>query len=84
MSVEQKAWSLQDAKARFSELVNCSLSKGPQLVTRHGRPAVVVVPFAEYERLQMPMQGLGDFFRAAPRVELFIERSKDTGREIDL
>ncbi|TVR89866.1 MAG: type II toxin-antitoxin system prevent-host-death family antitoxin [Spirochaetaceae bacterium] len=39
------------------ELVNSSLSKGPQLVTRHGRPAVVVIPVSEYEQSQSPAGG---------------------------
>ncbi len=84
MSSVDKTWSLQDAKARFSELVNCTLSEGAQLVTRHGRPAVVVLPVSEYERLRAPAQRLSEFLLAAPRVELPIERSRDAGRSIDL
>jgi prevent-host-death family protein len=38
-----RAWSLQDAKARFSELVRRARDEGPQRVTIHGRPAVVVI-----------------------------------------
>ena len=43
-------WSLQDAKNRFSEVVEAARRK-PQTVTKHGRPAVVVVAADEYERL---------------------------------
>jgi prevent-host-death family protein len=79
-----REWSLQDAKARFSELVNVCLDNGPQLVTRHGRRAVVIMSVDEYERVAAPGQGLKDFFLSAPRVDLDIERSVDTGRELRL
>ena len=44
-------WQLQDAKNRFSVVVEAALSGVPQLVTRRGRPAVVVLAVDEYERL---------------------------------
>jgi prevent-host-death family protein len=43
------SWKLQDAKQRFSELVRRTLEEGLQVVTRHGREVVVVVPADEYE-----------------------------------
>ena len=46
-----KAWPVQDAKARFSELLETCLREGPQLVTRRGAEAAVLVPIAEWERL---------------------------------
>jgi antitoxin Phd len=45
------SWSVQDAKNRFSEVVNAARRR-PQTVTKHGKPAVVVVDAAEYERLR--------------------------------
>jgi len=45
-------WKLHEAKARFSELLNTTLEKGPQIVTRHGREAAVFVPIEEWQRLQ--------------------------------
>lgn len=45
-------WSVQDAKNRFSALV-AAARRAPQLVTKHGKPAVVVMDAAEYERLQL-------------------------------
>jgi antitoxin Phd len=44
-------WTLQDAKNRFSTVVDAALAGQPQLVTRRGKPAVIVVAVAEYERL---------------------------------
>ena len=45
------AWSLQDAKNRFSAVVNAALAGEPQTVTRRGVPAVVVLAVDDYERL---------------------------------
>ena len=47
----QRSWSVQDAKNRFSEVVKAA-KHAPQTVTRHGKPAVVVMDVAEYERLR--------------------------------
>ena len=61
-------WRLQDAKARFSELVRMAHSVGPQHVTLHGRDAVVVVDAAAFERLQGQRTGqlLIDALQASP------------------
>ena len=45
-------WSLQDAKNRFSAVVDAAVGGDPQRVTRRGKPAVVVVAVEEYERLR--------------------------------
>jgi prevent-host-death family protein len=46
-----RRWSVQDAKNRFSEVVEAA-QREPQTVTKHGKPAVVVVAVDEYERLR--------------------------------
>ncbi|MBP6900704.1 MAG: type II toxin-antitoxin system Phd/YefM family antitoxin [Burkholderiaceae bacterium] len=46
------AWPVQDAKARFSEFLEACLTRGPQLVTRRGAEAAVLVPVQEWRRLQ--------------------------------
>jgi antitoxin Phd len=46
------AWQLQEAKARFSEFLDAALEKGPQIVTRRGVEAAVLVPIGEWRRLQ--------------------------------
>ena len=51
-------WSLQDAKARLSELVRQAQTQGPQRVSLHGRDAVVVVAAGDYDRMQRPVSGL--------------------------
>lgn len=44
-------WPVQDAKARFSELLDACISEGPQVVTRRGAETAVLVPIAEWKRL---------------------------------
>ena len=81
-----EVWTLADAKAHFSEVVDSALKKGPQMITRHGRKAVVVVAAEEWERQRQRSGTLAGFFAASPLREsgLVIESSKDNPREIDL
>ena len=46
------AWPVQDAKARFSELLDTCMAQGPQMVTKRGAEAAVLVPVAQWRRLQ--------------------------------
>ena len=47
-----KRWQVQDAKARFSEFLQASIEKGPQIVTKRGVEAAVLVPIAEWRRFE--------------------------------
>jgi antitoxin Phd len=47
-----QTWPIQDAKARFSEFLETCLAQGPQMVTKRGAEAAVLVPVAEWKRLQ--------------------------------
>ena len=47
-----KSWAVQDAKARFSELLETCLREGPQLVTKRGTDAAVLLPVSDWRRLQ--------------------------------
>jgi prevent-host-death family protein len=47
-----KSWPVQDAKARFSELLDTCLHEGPQLITRRGTEAAVLLPLQDWHRLQ--------------------------------
>jgi prevent-host-death family protein len=46
------SWQVQDAKARFGELLDATIARGPQLLTRRGVEMAVLVPFKEWCRLQ--------------------------------
>jgi antitoxin Phd len=73
------AWQVQDAKARFSEFLEATLKKGPQIVTRRGIATAVLVPIHEWQRLQATAKpSLKDLLLAdQPRFDLAIpERSR--------
>jgi prevent-host-death family protein len=53
-----RSWPVQDAKARFSELLNSCEQEGAQLVTRRGEEAAVLLPIAEWRRLTAARPGL--------------------------
>lgn len=79
-------WQLQEAKNRFSEVVNKALTEGPQTVTRHGEEVVVVLSKAEYARLTKSQGSLVEFFRQSPLVgmDLNLERDQSFPRDIPL
>lgn len=79
-------WQLQEAKNRLSQLVDCALREGPQTITLRGKPAAVVVSFAEYRKLTQSRTSLSEFFRRSPLhgIELDFSRSDDFSREVDL
>ena len=82
-----RTWQLQEAKARFSELVRQAEGGEVQVVTKHGEPRVVVLDVATYERLTAAGRSLVDALLAAPRVEKGewpIERDRSPARPIDL
>ena len=73
MAVDQpvRRWPVQDAKARFSELLEASLNEGPQIVTRRGVEAAVLVPIEEWRRLQSARPTLKELLLAeTPRAEI--------------
>jgi len=79
------AWQLQAAKQRFSELVERARSEGPQVVTKHGKEAVVVVSAEEYRRLQGDRPTLVEFIRSAPDFDVLdLDRAGDRGRDVEL
>ena len=69
-----KTWAVQDAKARFSEFLETCLNEGPQIVTKRGTDAAVLVPIREWERLQRSAKPtLKDLLLAdAPRFDMAI------------
>ena len=69
------SWKLQDAKARFSEVVERALHGGPQIVTRHGENAVVIVAYRDFVRAE-PTQDFKDFLMSIPRLGLEIKPSR--------
>ncbi|MGE0716999.1 MAG: type II toxin-antitoxin system Phd/YefM family antitoxin [Alphaproteobacteria bacterium] len=80
------AWKLEDAKARFSEVVRLAEREGPQRVTRRGKDAVVVISAAAFDRMQptaAPPLGLVEFLERSGLDALDLRRADDRGREIE-
>lgn len=78
-------WQLQDAKARFSEVVN-SARKAPQEITVRGEPAAVVVSTGEFGRLRKKPQSFVNFIRNSPLAgaDLLMERDRTPARSLKL
>ena len=69
-------WQLQDAKARFSEVVKRAREQGPQRITLHGKDAVVVISAEAYDRRQEQHTGrrLVDVLASSPLADIALER----------
>ena len=80
------AWQLQQAKQQFSEVVRRALEDGPQVVTRHGREAVVVVSAAEFRtRPGKAPRDFKQFLRSAPDLgRLRLRRDRRRARRVTL
>ena len=88
-NVSATAWQLQTAKARFSEVFQLARTAGPQLITRQGKEAVVMIPVEQFDQLvnrSRQPKSLVQFFRESPLagLDLDLERDKDTGGDIEL
>lgn len=76
-------WQLQEAKAKFSQLVQKAMDEGPQTVTRHGKEAVVVLSVEEYEKLNRRKPSILEVLMSGPEGDLDLEREQDRGREVE-
>jgi prevent-host-death family protein len=78
-------WIFQDAKNRFSEIVDLAITQGVQIVTRRGKEVVAVIPYEEYERLIRRTGSLAQFLLTSPLSgsELKIERNKNLPQTSD-
>ena len=77
------AWKLQDAKARFSEVVERALHDGPQVVTRHGQNAVVIVGYRDFVSAE-PAQDFKHFRLSIPRVGVELKPARRRPRRTKL
>lgn len=84
--LKNKTWQIQEAKARFSELVKEVELDGYHTITRNGKAVAVILSTMEFEKLSNRKNTLLEFFSESPlpEIELDIERDKDVGRDIEL
>ena len=83
---DEQPWTLAQAKAKFSEVVDRALTIGPQVITRRGRSAAVVVSAEEWDRKCGRLGRLVDFLETSPLRDSGIEseRRRDQPAKIDL
>ena len=79
-------WTVAQAKAKLSEVIENAHTQGPQTITRNGRRTAVVVDAEEWERKTQRSGTLADFFKASPLrgSDLKVHRSRDRLRSTDL
>ena len=84
--MDERTWTVAEAKAKFSELIDTARVSGPQTITKNGHRAVVVVSVEEWERKTHRPGNLAEFFAESPLggSGLEVSRKKDRPREIDL
>ena len=77
------AWQLQEAKAKFSEVVQKAIEEGPQTVTRHGHDAVVVISVEDFRLMQKRQIDFKEFLASAPLEGVDLKRDRDYGRDVE-
>ena len=85
--MNKDTWQLQDAKSKFSQVVDNAIHDKPQFVTKHGNNAVVVLSFEDYKKMIKPKTNLVTFLRNSPlsEIDLDISRNKtDFPRDVEL
>jgi prevent-host-death family protein len=71
------SWQLQDAKSRFSEFLDAALKEGPQIVTRGGVEAAVLVPMEEWRRMQSESRpSIKELLLSGPRISNIVVRRR--------
>jgi antitoxin Phd len=73
-----RVWQLQEAKNKFSEVVEEALHHGPQVITKRGVETAIVLSYAEYRKMLLNQQKLSDFFRESPLVGMDLDLTRDT------
>lgn len=82
-----KTWQLQEAKNKFSRVVEDAVNSGPQIITKRGEEVAIVISYSSYQKMIAARGRLSDFFRESPLVgiELDLARDKsDTRKDIEL
>ncbi len=72
-----RVWQLQEAKNKFSEVVDEAIKQGPQIITKRGVETVIVLSYEEYRRVMLSQKKLSDFFRESPLAEVDLDLRRD-------
>lgn len=81
-----RTWQLQEAKNRFSSLVERAQHEGPQIVTKHGKEAVVVLSVDDYKKMTRPKTNLFEFMQKSPLsgIDIDVSRDKKAPRDVEM
>ena len=77
-------WQLQDAKNKFSKLVEEAMTQGPQIVTKRGVESVVILSKKDYNNLSKSKKSLINILKSTPKIELDLNREVGPIRELEL
>jgi antitoxin Phd len=78
-------WQVQDAKTRFSEMIERARTEGPQTISRHGTERAVVLSIEDYRALAAHRPDFKAHLLGGPKIDDFsIERDPDPGRDVEL
>ena len=86
MPTARTLWTIANAKARLSEVIERAHREGPQILTKNGRSTAVVVSIEEWEKKTARSGSLAEFLLASPLrgADLDVERLQDDARALDL
>lgn len=73
----EKQWQLQEAKNKFSEVVDKAINEGAQVITRRGVEVAIVLSYTEYTQMIVSKKKISQFFRESPLVEEDVDFSRD-------
>jgi prevent-host-death family protein len=72
-----RVWQIQEAKNKFSEVVNEAIKHGPQIITNRGVETVIVLSYAQYRKVMLGQKKLSDFFRESPLAKVDLDLMRD-------
>ncbi len=72
-----RVWQIQEAKNKFSEVVDEAVKQGPQIITKRGVETVIVLSYAEYRKVMLNQKKLSDFFHESPLAEVDLDLRRE-------
>jgi prevent-host-death family protein len=72
-----QTWQLQEAKNKFSRVVDNAVHRGPQIITKRGIEVAIVLSYAEYQKMIASRGNLSAFFHESPLVDIDVDLARD-------
>lgn len=82
----KNTWQIQEAKAKFSQVVEEANQDGYQTITKQGKPVAIIMSVKAFEQLSKPSTSLLSFFKSAPypEIDLDLQRCKELPRDFSI